>query len=330
MNAIRRSLKFIAVFAVAGFIGSALPSFVRAEVIVVPPGNRNEEQPNTAGLSKVWTMFVSQVPYEAKYRKVYGLLQHDQRLITNIKQVAAIYGIDPIHIIGAIVGEHTFNVDGLDTLQTYYVKASQYVELDMSFSYKGETAAQFFQRPQFSPCNQLPNGYEVWDCRSVVWRTQFEGKRVDGKRFPNVRIQRVFFKPGIAGQTFGLGQLSPVTALSVNEYVHAKSGLPLLDINRANEVYQVVMDPDRTLHYMAAQIRIAIDYYRDVAGFDISQNPGVTATLYNLGEVATRARQLAAENAKRRQQGQPLAYPEENYYGWLINDRIDELRKLLG
>jgi hypothetical protein len=46
--------------------------------------------------------------------------------------------------------------------------------------------------------------------------------------------------------------------------------------------------------------------------------------------VATRARQLAAENAKRRQQGQPLAYPEENYYGWLINDRIDELRKLLG
>jgi hypothetical protein len=123
--------------------------------------------------------------------------------------------------------------------------------------------------------------------------------------------------------------MSPVAALSVNEYVHAKSGLPLLDINRANEVFQVVMDPDKTLHYMAAQIRIAIDYYRDIAGFDISQNPGVTATLYNLGEVATRARQLAAENAERKKRGQPIAYPEENFYGWLVNDRVDELRKLL-
>jgi hypothetical protein len=89
------------------------------------------------------------------------------------------------------------------------------------------------------------------------------------------------------------------------------------------------MDPDKTLHYMAAQIRIAIDYYRDIAGFDISQNPGVTATLYNLGEVATRARQLAAENAERKKRGQPIAYPEENFYGWLVNDRVDELRKLL-
>jgi hypothetical protein len=214
-------------------------------------------------------------------------------------------------------------------LQTYYVKASQYVDLDMSFSYNGETAEQFFRRPQFDRCNQYKSSYEVWDCRSVVWRTTFEGKRVDGKRFPNVRIQRVFFKPGIAGQTFGLGQMSPVIALSVNEYVHAKSGLPLLDINRANEVYRVIMDPDRTLHYMAAQIRIAMDYYRDIAGFDISQNPGITATLYNLGEVATRARELAAKNQERRSKGQPIAYPEENFYGWLVNDRIDELRRLL-
>jgi hypothetical protein len=329
MNAIRNYLKYIAVFFVTVFVGLALRPIASAEVIVVPPGNRNAEQPNTAGLSKVWTMFISQGSYEAKYRRIYSLLERDQRLIASIKKVAPVYGIDPIHIVGAIIGEHTFNVDGLDSLQTYYVKASQYVDLDMSFSYKGETAADFFSRPQFNRCNQFQNGYEVWDCRSVVWRTQFEGKRVDGKRYPNVRIQRVFFKPGIAGQTFGLGQLSPVTALSVNEYVHAKSGLPLLDINRANEVYQVVMDPDRTLHYMAAQIRIAIDYYRDIAGFDISQNPGVTATLYNLGEVASRARQLAADNAERQKRGQPIAYPEENFYGWLVNDRIDQLRKLL-
>jgi Protein of unknown function (DUF1402) len=329
MKAIRKYLKFSVIFVVVSFAGLALPPLASAEVIVVPPGNRNTKQPRTAGLSKIWTGFISQGSYEAKYRRIYSLLERDQRLIANIKKVAAIYGIDPIHIVGAIVGEHTFNVDGFDSLQTYYVKASQYVDLDMSFSYKGETADQFFRRPQFAPCNQFKTDYEVWDCRSVVWRTKFEGKMVEGTLFPKVRIQRVFFKPGIAGQTFGLGQLSPVTALSVNEYVHAKSGLPLLDINRANEVYNVVMDPDKTLHYMAAQLRIAIDYYRDIAGFDISQNPGLTATLYNLGEVATRARVLAAENAQRRKKGQQIVYPEENFYGWLVNDRTPELRKLL-
>jgi hypothetical protein len=325
----RKSLKYIAACLAVVFVGLAVPSIASADVIVVPPGNRNDKQPNTAALTKVWNMFVSQSSHEAKFRQIYGLLERDKRLIANIKKVAAIYGIDPIHIIGAIVGEHTFNVDGLDTLQTYYVKASEYVDLDMSFSYKGETAAEFFNRPQFNACNQMKRGYDVWDCRQVVWRTKFQGKRVDGKYFKPVRIQRVFFSPGIAGQTFGLGQLSPVTALSVNEYVHAKSGLPLLDINRANEVFQAVMDPDKTIHYMAAQIRIAIDYYRDIAGFDISQNPGITATLYNLGEVATRARELAAENAQRKKRGQPIVYPEENFYGWLVNDRIDELRKLL-
>lgn len=329
MRHTRKPLTFIAVFVALFFIGLAAPPIAIAEVIVVPPGNRNASQPSTHVLSKVWTAFISQGGYEAKYRKIYGLLERDQRLIANIKKVAGIYGIDPVHIIGAIVGEHTYNVDGLDTLQTYYVKASQYVDMDMSFSYNGETAAEFFQRPQFNRCNQYRTDYEVWDCRMVVWRTTFQGKRVDGKRFKNVRIQRVFFNPGFSGQTFGLGQLSPVTALSVNEYVHAKSNLPLLDINRANEVFQAVMDPDRTLHYMAAQIRIAIDYYRDIAGFDISQNPGITATLYNLGEVATRARELAAENAERKRRGQPIVYPEENFYGWMVNDRLDELRKLL-
>jgi hypothetical protein len=329
MTVIRMSLKFVAAIVVATFVGLALPPLASAEVIVVPPGNRNAKQPPAAGLSVMWTGFISQGSYEAKYRRIYSLLERDKRLIANIKKTAAVYGINPIHIIGAIVGEHTFNVDGFDSLQTYYVKASQYVDLDMTFEYKGETADQFFRRPQFAQCHQYKTDYEVWDCRSVVWRTKFEGKRVDGTKFPKVRIQRVFFKPGIAGQTFGLGQLSPVTALSVNQYVHAKSGLPLLDINRANEVYQAVMDPDRTLHYMAAQLRLAIDYYRDIAGFDISQNPGITATLYNLGEVATRARVLAAENAKRRQKGQQPVYPEENFYGWMVNERLAELQKLL-
>ena len=321
-------LKTLSIFMAAVFIGLALPPVVAAEVITVPPGNRNDKRPNTPGLSKLWTAFISRAPYEVKYRQIYSMLQRDKQLLGKIKKVSSIYGIDPIHMIGAIVGEHTYNVDGLDSLQGYYVKAALYVDLDMSFSYKRETADNFFKRPQFERCLQYKSSYEVWDCRSVIWKTQFQGKRVDGKSFRNERIQRIFFKPGIAGLTFGLGQMSPFAVLMVNEYVHKKSGLPLLDINRANEVYQAVMDPDKTIHYMAAHIRISIDLYRKIAGFDISKNPGVTATLYNLGDSATRARQLRAENDKRNQKGQAIAYPEENFYGWLANDRVDELRRL--
>ena len=88
------------------------------------------------------------------------------------------------------------------------------------------------------------------------------------------------------------------------------------------------MDPDSTLIYMAAVLRNSIDVYRRHAGFDISANPGLTATLYNLGNVKYRALALAAKNRKRRAGGKKLQLPEENYYGWLVNEKIGELRKL--
>jgi hypothetical protein len=37
-----------------------------------------------------------------------------------------------------------------------------------------------------------------------------------------------------------------------------------------------------------------------------------------------RARALAAARKKNKS-----AMPQENYYGWLVNDRLDELRALL-
>ena len=46
-------------------------------------------------------------------------------------------------------------------------------------------------------------------------------------------------------------------------------------------------------------------------------------------DAADRARALAAENQKRRASGLGIVYPQENYYGWLVNARLGELRKLL-
>jgi hypothetical protein len=295
-----------------------------AAVTVVPPGNRNKIQP-AIDMSSIKRLGETRENFEAKYAKIIALLSRDKNLIRSIKRAAAQYGIDPVHMIGAIVGEHTYNVGGLDNMQAYYIKALAYLDTkDLAFGYKGETIDAFLKRPQFSTCPTSGSSYDVWTCREAIWNRDFRGKTVDGSSYPNDRFSKIFFQPLYAGQTFGLGQINPLTALTVTDMVHRKSGLTLLDEDHAPQVYQAIMDPDMSLDYMAAIIRLSIDTYRSEAGVDISGNPGITATLYNVGDVKVRAHALAALRKHNRN-----AMPEENYYGWLINDRLDALRKLL-
>ncbi|PTE10411.1 DUF1402 family protein [Mesorhizobium helmanticense] len=294
---------------------------------LVPPGNRNAEQPDIPGASSRRTQ-ATNTTFQAKYRKVYALLQNDAGLRGKIRQAAAAYGIDPMHIVGAIVGEHTYNVDAYDRLQTYYVKAISYLSSKLAFAYDGEDITDFVQRPQFQKCAGESDSYDLWECREQVWNRAFRGKTVGGTSFPNDRFGATFFQPYYAGQTFGLGQLNPLTALQMSDIVHQVSGLPKLDVGDPNAVYKTIMDPDLTLSYVAATIRKSIDAYKDIAGFDISDNPGITATLYNVGNPEQRAYALKAANDKRRAAGEPEKLPEENYYGWLVNDKLPELKAL--
>lgn len=320
----RRQLKSILVLACAMVLAAGHPSGAQT---LVPSGNRSVEQPDVPGASSRRTQALK-TTYEAKYRKVYALLRNDGALRRKISESAQAYGISPMHIVGAIVGEHTYNVDAYDRLQTYYVKAAAYLRSSLSFSHNGEDVSDFVKRPQFSSCASSRGSYDLWTCREDVWNTAFRGQTVAGTRFPNNRFSAVFFQPLYAGQTFGLGQLNPLTALQVSDIVHDVSGLPRLDASRPNDVYETIMDPDLTLAYVAATLKKSIDAYRDVAGFDISNNPGITATLYNLGNPEARARALKAENQQLRAAGQPERLPQENYYGWLVNDKLPELEAL--
>ena len=128
--------------------------------------------------------------FEGKYQKVYNLLANDAKLRSKIKQTAAQYGIDPMHIVGAIVGEHTYNVDAYDRLQTYYVKAAAYLSNSLKFQYKDEDVSEFVQRPQFQACAGLNDSYDLWTCRETVWNENFRGKTVDGRLFPRESVQR--------------------------------------------------------------------------------------------------------------------------------------------
>ena len=289
----------------------------------VPSGNRNAEQPAIPGASVRRTK-AGKTSFDVKYEKVRDLLRTDSALVGKIKKTASTYGIAPIHMVGAIVGEHTYNVDAYDSLQSYYVKAASYAGNSFRFGYKDESISDFVSRSEFTKCTDLPDSYRLWTCRENVWEDRFRGKSVGGVSYPNNRFSAVFFQPFYAGQTFGLGQINPLTALMLSDLVHEKSGYRKLDENDAAVVYKAIMDPGISLAFMAAVIRKSIDDYREIAGVDISGNPGLTATLFNIGGSQQRAQILAS----RRSSG-AANWPEENYYGWLINDRLEELQSLL-
>ena len=294
---------------------------------LVPAGNRNEIQPPVPGASARRTRELA-TTYDAKFNKVFSFVKNDPRLRKRIEATAKAYGISPVHIAGAIIGEHTYNVDVYDRIQTYYVKGMSWAKQGVTFSYQGEKIGTFVARQQFNSCNQFTDSYRLWSCREKIWNEMFRGKSVDGKSFPNDRFSAVFFQPFYAGQTFGLGQVNPLTALKVSDRVHQISGLPKLDANNGDAVYHAIMDPDLTLPYIAATIRQSIDAYRQIADMDISQNPGLTSTLYNTGGADDRARALASLNSQLKAEGKPIKYPEENYYGWFVNTKAKELESL--
>ncbi|RFB87332.1 hypothetical protein B5K08_23140 [Rhizobium leguminosarum bv. trifolii] len=311
---------FTSLLIAAALVNSA-PAFAMQ---TVPAGNRHAEQPDIPGASVRRTKGTKS-SFDLKYEKVHELLATDRELMGKIRKVSSAYGINPIHVVGAIVGEHTYNVDAYDRLQAYYVKAASYAGESFRFAYDGENVDDFVARPQFAECKAKSDSYTLWSCREDVWESDFRGKTVGGESFPNNRFSAVFFQPFYAGQTFGLGQVNPLTALMLSDLVARVSGYPKLNEKNAGAVYRAIMDPDISLAFVAASIRRSIDDYKEIAGMDISGNPGLTATLYNVGNSRQRAAALAAKN---RGSG-ATAWPEENYYGWLINDKLDELKGLL-
>ncbi|MDX5593940.1 DUF1402 family protein [Pseudovibrio sp. SPO723] len=292
-------------------------------VIPMPIGNMNMEQPPVPAASTTRTRAYDRT-YDSKFDRVLNLLESDKKLMRQINKAAELYEIDPIHIVGAIVGEHTYNYDSLDSAQGYYLKALQYAGLRIEFEFNDEPVSEFVQRPQFSTCNSFDDSSAKWRCYEKVWNESFLGKVVDNHPYPRKLFHQVFFRPMFAGQSFGIGQLTPLTALKMNDKVQEVSGFPALDPDKAMDVYTTVMNPEMSLHYTAAVLKDAIEAYKQVAGIDISTNPGITATLYNLGNPWERAAAYAA-----RREEDPSAWPQENYYGWLINARIDQLQNLL-
>ena len=69
----------------------------------------------------------------------------------------------------------------------------------------------------------------------------------------------------------------------VTDLVNEMSGFDLLSVSEPATIYDHILNPQISIHYVAANNLTSIRIYKERANFDISKNVGVITTLYNLG-----------------------------------------------
>ena len=102
--------------------------------------------------------------------------------------------------------------------------------------------------------------------------------------------------------SYGYGQIKFTAAMEAEKIVAQVEGRTPQDFQYVEERIDTIAG---AYEYAAALMRYYIGVY-DEMGFDISQNLGVLTTLYNIGDVETRA------NRRRNKGGEPGV----NYFGW--------------
>ncbi len=299
-----------------------------ASVTMDPPGNRNAEQPPIPGGSASRTRAMK-TTYDAKYERVYQLLKTDDGLRRKIRAAAARYQIDPMHIVGALVGEHTYNVDVYDRLQTYYVKAISYLKSALSFDYHGESlGSPDLARPSSATARALRQLRSLGLPRARLERhvpRQGRGRaRLSERqvrrhvlpallRRPDLRDRPAQPADGAADERSGAPGVRPAAARlqrSAAGLPHDHGSRPDAGICRGDAA-----QGDRRLsrHRRLRHFRQS-GHHRDALQCRQTRRRG--------------PRSCGPKTRKRRAQGLKPKLPEENYYGWLVNEKLPELQQL--
>lgn len=302
------SVSSMAYAAVSSFEASIDSYLNSATPVVVPPGNMNSAVKDYDN---------------GQYKNIVRLMSKKSNICV-IKEAATLYNLDPVVIMGSIVGEHTFNVDAWDIGQdTYMYMVKNWIT---RFEANGIDLGKMFKEDNYVACTMATdNNYDLWGCYESVWK---HDKRNPRKGQAKSSLKWVFFNPIGGGFTYGFGQLGPERALMVTDMVNQISGFPLLSVEDPPSLYEAILNPQTSIHYVAATNRKAIDIYKQVANFDISQNPGVVSTLYNLGKEYEKAEELYEKTVKNLTKDGSSDYPQVNYYGWFINSKEAELREV--
>lgn len=273
---------------------------------------------------------------DRRFTRAFRSILKDKGLKAALIEAGRAQEIDPVLILACVLGEGTFNVSLTDDIQTFAIVSAKWAaKWALRFRSNGVDLAELLKKSEFGVCDAgLRAGgshANYWDCVGQVWRKSFMGKPIEPgsrERYPMNDLKWTFFNPLGSGFTYGLGQLDPIRALMVTDRVHKASGLRLLSVERPEEIYEDIIHPRSGIHYVAANIRLMIDTYAARANFDVSANPGIIASLYNLGGEGGRAAALYRTNLETIPKG-VITFPMENYYGFYINEREALIRQAL-
>ena len=302
--------------------------------IEVPKGNRNSSIPEIPKSSK---KNLSSWRYSERQMMDFRYNDIKKKIVANnylplIRNAAKAFDMDPVMILGAIVGEHVFNMDMKDTAQDYLLKLPGWMRGWMAEDDFEIPLKDILREKNFDKCHVKDTEYDKWNCYGEVWNKEFRNKRCsdcrETSKYPNNGLKFTFFSP--FGSTYGVGQLGPMKALMVTDLVHEKvPGMPYLSLDDIEEVYSSVLDPQKSFYYVAGTLEKIIEAYRERSCFDITTNVGVVATLYNLGGELHRASKKQRDSIKSLQRGNGVVMPEENYYGWYINEKLADLENFV-
>jgi hypothetical protein len=250
----------------------------------------------------------SRVVGEGKIPSIMERLR-EEGILEEIKKVSRAFDIHPLHILGPIIGENTFNGAIDSTIQ------------DGLLNLITETDYQDMSKKM----DFIINSKEVQKCFTLSirnywkWRCILANSKGFGKP-SNRGFVKWLYKASKKGTgTFGIGQAQPFVLWGFNDVVVEKQK----DFGKAVKDYHVndLKTPIRhtqndklMISYIAAIAKQAIDTYKIMSGVDISQNPGLTTTLYNVGDIHLRAHFFKASGRE---------YPSVNYMGWFVNDFSD-------
>lgn len=258
-----------------------------------------------------------------KFSKVTETLKKEH-VFEKIALIAPKYGVSPEAVAACIIGEHVFNVTIVDKFQGYFINvyakwidkhnAIQHVYLDL------------LKEPDIKvvlDSNNLTD-YEKWDTVFNIYNQKYRGT----KEYPNSNFLFTFFNPYGAGLTYGLGQLSPVRVLLTNDIAVKLGGLKKIAPTDTESLYFATLDVDTNINYVSATVVASIVNYKKYANFDISNNIGIIATLYNLGNEKLRAKQIAKINESLLKDKKQIILPKENFYGWYMNKKENDIKNL--
>ena len=260
---------------------------------------------------------------DKKFTEVIKKLKKEQ-VFDRIAKIAPRYGVSPEVVAACIIGEHVFNVTLIDNFQSYFINIySSWVDKHSATQHLYLALLKEPDIEKILNSNTLTD-YDKWDTIFDVYNQKYRGK----DDYPDSGFIFSFFNPYGAGLTYGLGQLSPVRVLLTNDIAVKLGGLKRIKPTDTEAMYFATLDVDSNINYVAASAVVSILNYNKYANFDISNNIGIIATLYNLGAEKRRAIQLAKINESRVKENKEIELPVENFYGWYMNKKEKDIKEL--